>query len=164
MADVAGILNPLGGVVGAVMSGLDSLITSDEERLRAAIDMRKLDLDEQRIDLEGYRVDADLLKGQQAINQVEAQHASIFVAGGRPAAMWVCVAGLAYQFLAHPMLLWSWALIQSLGWIPQGYAPPPPIDTVSLMTLLSGMLGLGAYRTYERKIGKSRDTIKEIIK
>lgn len=164
MADVAGILNPLGGVVGAVAQGLDALFTSDEERLRAQIDMRKLDLEERRIDLDGYRVDADLLKGQQEINREEAKHASVFVAGWRPALGWMCVLGLAYQYAAHPLLTWLWAALQAPGWIPAGLASPPALDLSELMTLLLGMLGLSVNRSWDKHKGKARDTIKEIVK
>lgn len=164
MADVAAILNPLPNVVGAIAQGLDGLFTSDEERLRAAIDMRKLDLDDKRIDLDGYRVDADLLKGQQEINKAEALHASVFVAGWRPALGWMCVAGLAYQYALHPLLTWAWAAMQAPGWIPSGLASPPALDLSELMTLLLGMLGLSVNRSWDKHKGKARDTIKEIVK
>lgn len=164
MADVVGILNPLGGVVSAIAQGIDSLVTSDEERLRAAIDMRKLDLDERRIDLDGYRVDADLLKGQQEINKAEAQHASVFVAGWRPALGWMCVFGLGYQYALYPLLTWAWAAMQAPGWIPADLASPPALDLSELMTLLLGMLGLSVNRSWDKHKGKARDTLKEIVK
>ena len=39
----------------------------------------------------------------------EAQSGSLFIGGWRPAVGWVCVLGLAYQFLAFPMLAWAGA-------------------------------------------------------
>ena len=75
-------MNPLiGGVVEAVGKVADDLFTSDEERAAAQ-------LESDRIGLEAAKVDADLIKGQQEINKVEAAHASIFVAGWRPALGW----------------------------------------------------------------------------
>lgn len=152
MADVAAILNPLPGVVGAIAQGLDGLFTSDEERLRAQLDMRAQDL-------KALEIDAGLLKGQQDIAKEEAKSASIFVAGARPAAMWVCVLGLGYQFLIHPLLTWGWALLQAPGWVPMAMAPPPMLDLGPLTTILIGMLGLSANRTFERLKGVERNSI-----
>ena len=113
-------MNPLivGGIVESVGKIADSLFTSDDERLKAQIELDK-------IGLEAARIDADLIKGQQEINKVEAAHSSIFVAGWRPAIGWVGVSALAYQFIVYPMLTWAWAWMQSarllmesmvLGW------------------------------------------------
>ena len=65
----------------------------------------------------------------------------------RPAAGWVCVAGLAYQFLFQPLAAWSGGI--------HGWAPPPVLDLGDLYGLLFGMLGLGAYRSFERLKGKA---------
>jgi hypothetical protein len=40
----------------------------------------------------------------------------------------------------------GWALVNWLHWT----SLPPELDVTSLMTLLFGMLGLGAYRTVEK--------------
>ncbi len=147
-------LNPIGGIATAVGGMLDDLFTSDEERLKAAIESRKLDIEEDRID-------AELLKGQQEINKEEAKHSSIFVAGWRPAAGWACVLGIVYQYLAYPLMQWLWAFGQSQGWIPRELQAPPVLDIAALMTLLLGLLGLSTQRTIERIKGKARGKLKE---
>ena len=81
---------------------------------------------------------------QMEVNKVEAQHASIYVAGWRPGAGWVCVAGLGYSFLLQPLLPW---IVASLGGSVEAL---PTIDTETLMVLLLGMLGLGGLRTAEK--------------
>jgi hypothetical protein len=88
--------------------------------------------------LEGKARDA-----QTAINLAEASNPNLFVSGWRPAAGWVCVLGLLYATFLRPMLSW-------LASIWHFSNVPPVIDTVVLMQLLFGMLGLGAYRTYEK--------------
>ena len=40
----------------------------------------------------------DLQKAQSEVNLAQAKHASIFVAGARPAIMWICALGLAWSF------------------------------------------------------------------
>lgn len=66
----------LGGIVSTVAGLIDSLHTSDKERLEAEIELQKLGL-------EAAKLEAELIKGQQEINRTEAQHASLFVAGSR---------------------------------------------------------------------------------
>ncbi len=85
--------------------------------------------------------------GQMEINKAEAQ-TDMFRGGWRPATGWACVFGLIYQFLLQPVLPW---LVTVLG----GSVPAlPPIDNETLMVLLTGMLGLGGLRSWERIKGK----------
>ncbi len=147
-------LNPIGGIIEAVGKVADDLITSDQERLQA-------DLAGMAIGLDAAKVDAGLIQGQQKINEMEAQHASIFVAGGRPALIWVGATSLAYQFIVHPLLTWGWAWLQALNWVPLTVSPPPMIGTESLMVLLSAVLGISTQRTFEKVRGVSRANLRE---
>ena len=95
-------------------------------------------------------LDADLkiALGQMEINKAEAT-TDAFRGGWRPAAGWVCVFGLFYTFLLKPLLPWVVALT--------GADVPalPPIDTMEMIALLGGMLGLGGFRTFERIKGRA---------
>ena len=144
-------MNPLlaGGLIEAVGKIADDLFTSDRERLDAQIELQKLGIEAQKID-------AGLAQGQITVNKVEAEHKSLFVSGWRPAVGWTSVAGLAYNFLAHPFLLWAWALLQARGWVPTDLGAPPPVDVEALLVLLGGILGLGVYRTAEKVKGVAR--------
>ena len=146
-------LNPIGGIIEAVGKVADDLITSDDERLKA-------DLAAMAIGLDAAKVDADLIKGQQEINKEEAKHASIFVAGWRPAVGWVGVVALAYQFIVYPVLTWGWVFSQGQGWIPKDLLPPPVLDINTLLVLLTGILGISTTRTFEKVRGVGRDTLK----
>jgi hypothetical protein len=140
-------MNPLiGGIVEAVGKVADDLFTSDEERM-------KMQLESDKLGLEAARIDADLIKGQQEINKVEATHSSRFVAGWRPAIGWVGVVALAYQFVLYPLLLWAWAYLQAQGWIAKDYPAPPLLDVDALMVLLTGILGIASARTFEKVKG-----------
>lgn len=137
-------MNPLiGGIVEAVGKVADDLFTSDEERAAAQ-------LESDRIGLEAAKVDADLIKGQQEINKVEAAHASIFVAGWRPALGWTGVVAIGYQYVLYPVLLWAWALGQAQKYIGADFKPPPLLDVEALMVLLTGILGIAGARTFEK--------------
>ncbi|MFI3271843.1 MAG: 3TM-type holin [Pseudomonadota bacterium] len=87
--------------------------------------------------------------GQQAINQVEAAHSSIFVAGWRPFIGWVCDVGLAYEFLLRPLFTWLSPLFSL-----QLSAPPSVSDV--LLELVFALLDMGALRSFEKYKGVSR--------
>jgi len=82
----------------------------------------------------------ELISLQTKINEIEAQHRTVFVAGWRPATGWVSCIALAYNFVIRDLLIW---LID-----PE--IVPPALQMEHLMTVLLGMLGLGGLRTYEK--------------
>ena len=89
--------------------------------------------------------DGDLaaISGQMEINKVEAGSSSVFVAGWRPFAGWVCGIGLAYVSIIEPIA----RLIATLV----GYTGDfPSIDTTLTMQVLLGMLGMGGLRTLDK--------------
>ncbi len=137
----------LKAALGPILDGVLRLIPDKGERARA------------KEMFEGQMLTAmtSLVQGQLEINKMEAQHSSIFVAGWRPAIGWVCGVALAWNFVVQPLLLWG-------AWIFPEIAPDissaPKLDTDELMTVLLGMLGLGGLRTYEKRLGVSRETIK----
>ena len=92
----------------------------------------------------------ELAKGQLEVNKVEAASKSMFVAGWRPAVGWVCVLGMASNFIIIPMANVGLAIAESSITIPL-------IDTSTKMPVLMGMLGLGAMRTVEKVQGVTRD-------
>jgi hypothetical protein len=132
-------LNPVATIVGAVGGIIDSVYTSDKERMDAQIELAK--------------IDASLLTAQMDVNKAEASHASIWVAGARPAILWIGAAAMAWTFVLHPMLVWCWALMQAKGWIPQGMPNPPTLQSDELWVIISGILGIGGYRTFEKVKG-----------
>jgi hypothetical protein len=102
----------------------------------------------QRGELAVLDADLKLALGQIEVNKAEAT-TDMFRGGWRPAVGWICVAGLAYQFILQPVLPWVVALFGA-------QVPPlPAIDNESLMVLLTGMLGIGGLRTFERVKGKA---------
>lgn len=80
------------------------------------------------------------IAGQLEINKIEAANPNLFVSGWRPFIGWICGTGLAYQFLVYPILIAFIPKVQQL-------------DMGTLLTLLTGLLGLGAMRTVEKMNG-----------
>jgi hypothetical protein len=125
---------------------LDKVIPDPAERNRAKLALLELN---QRGQLANLDADVKLALGQMEVNKVEASSGSMFRGGWRPAVGWTCVLGLLYTYLLRPVLPW---IVAVFG----GEVPPlPPIDTMELIVLLGGMLGLSGMRTAERLQGKA---------
>ena len=85
---------------------------------------------------------------QSSVNAEEAKSSSVFVSGWRPAVGWVCATAFAVQYIVSPIGQWA----GNLAGHPVAF---PVLNSDSLMTLLFGLLGLGAYRTVEKVRGVS---------
>lgn len=126
----------IGGIVKGLTEVFDDLHDSKDEKAQRA-----------------YQKMMPLLLQLQT-NKQEARHGSWLVAGWRPAAGWVCVTGLFYQYVLYPLLIWIWAFAGIEG------APPPSLNMQVMMTLLFGMLGIGAQRSYDKLKGTDTRIIK----
>jgi len=123
----------IGGVIEAVGKVAGDLVTTDKERMAA--------------DLEAYKAETDRMQGQIETNKIEAASSSLFVSGARPAVMWICAFALAYASVIEPI-----ARFVARVWF--GYSGDfPVIDTDLTMQVLIGVLGLGAYRSFEKAKG-----------
>ena len=132
-------------LIPAVAQVLDKIIPDPQAAADAKL--RALEL-AQKGDLAALDAELRLALGQIEVNKAEAT-TDMFRGGWRPAVGWVCVVGLAYQFILQPVLPWVVALFGA-------QVPPlPAIDNESLMVLLTGLLGLGGLRTFERVKGKA---------
>ena len=136
----------IGSIIDGVGKIAGDLITTDKEKMQLELEGRKLDLEQARIDQA-----TDL--AQVEVNKIEAGSSNLFVSGWRPAVGWVGVLGLSYQFLGYPLMQWVWAFGQGVDLIPKGLAPPPDLQTDQLMVLLSGLLGFGGMRSFEKSRG-----------
>lgn len=123
---IPSVLSLLSGVI-------DKIFPNAEDANKAKTELLKL---EQEISLK-----------QLEINKQEASNPSIFVAGARPAILWVCATIFAYTYLIQPLVIFIWALT--------GHPVPalPKLDNSEVMSVLLGMLGLGGLRTFEKLKG-----------
>ena len=90
---------------------------------------------------------------QAQANIEQSKHPSIFVAGARPAIMWICALGLMTNFFLMPIAEWAVAI-----WFPG--TPLPRLETGELMTLTLSLLGLGGMRSFEKTKGVARENMK----
>lgn len=127
--------------------------------VKQAEEVRKLQELKQSGDVAQLNAHVQLLTGQMQINAKEAEHQSVFVAGWRPFIGWVGGLALAYQFIFYPLLLWVWAIATLQFDIPAGFEPPALPVADDLYTIILGMLGIGAMRSYDKKNGTATQSI-----
>jgi hypothetical protein len=92
----------------------------------------------------------DQIMAQVEVNKQEAAHKSLFVAGWRPFIGWTCGVAMAFNYVGVP-------LVETVSVL---YGTPlviNPLDLATMMPVLLGMLGLGGMRTYEKRVGVSRE-------
>lgn len=145
----------ISSIISGVGSIIDSVHTSDKEKMELAIAAQK--------------VQNELHMGQINTNIEEAKHKSIFVAGWRPAAGWVCAIALGLGYIPKFLVLtgiWTYQCILIMNsWSGTGPVPVLPIfpdlGLTDLIGLLGALLGLAGMRTYERKSGVATESLKQ---
>jgi hypothetical protein len=127
-------------LINPVTKLLDKFIPDADEKARLAHEIATL----------AERQAHELAKAQIEVNRTEASSSSMFVAGWRPAVGWVCTVGLGFNFIVVPLGNFVLTVNGSPIII-------PALDVSEMMPVLMGMLGLGAYRTFEKTKGVARD-------
>jgi|TARA_R110000765_G_scaffold206543_1_gene311543 hypothetical protein len=102
-------------------------------------------------ELTKHLTEIDLTQAQTNLEQ--AKHPSIFIAGARPAIMWICAFGLGWQFVFQPVAVWIFSVMGSDLVLPM-------IETEGLMPLTLSLLGLGSMRSFEKFKGIQRNNMK----
>tara|TARA_B110000093_G_scaffold119195_1_gene127664 strand:- start:140 stop:523 length:384 start_codon:yes stop_codon:yes gene_type:complete len=123
----------LNSLIKPITSILDKVIEDKDTKNNIAFELATM----------AERHAQELSKGQLEVNKVEAAHKSLFVSGWRPAIGWICGLALLYSTILAP-ILGIWFTV-------------PPVDSSLLTSVLMGMLGLGAMRSYEKKNNVARD-------
>ena len=128
----------LGGKDGAlkqVASVIDSLHTSEEEKLDKKILMQ--------------RIQQKLAEKQLDVNVKEAGHRSIFVSGWRPFIGWCGGFALAFEFILSPAVEW-YSKFAGLN------LTAPEIQTGPLLAIVTSMLGVAGLRSFEKSKGLTK--------
>lgn len=138
-------MNVLELLIGPVGKILDRVLPDPQAKAAAQLELIKLQQAGEFRELDN-QLQRDL--GQIEVNKAEAASGNAFGSSWRPSCGYVACAGLAYQFLAQPLLAWVSGI--------QGWPVPPNLDMFDLITLLGGMLGLGGLRTREKLSGVAK--------
>ncbi len=133
-------MNILNSLIGPVTGLLDKVIQDKDQKAMLAHQIATM----------AERHGQELAQAQLEVNKTEAAHKNLFVAGWRPAVGWVCVLGMAGNFIIIPMANFGLALGGSGIEVPM-------IETAEMLPVLMGMLGLGTLRTVEKTKKVQRD-------
>jgi hypothetical protein len=85
---------------------------------------------------------------QLEINAKEAAHPSVWVSGWRPFFGWAGGVGFVYATIIQPLLAWVAAI--------KGWPAPPALNLDLLWVVITGMLGIGGLRTFEKAKGVTK--------
>ena len=102
-------------------------------------------------ELQKELIGLDMANAQANIESAKSSH--LFVAGARPAIMWICALGLLTNFFLMPIAEWITTI-----WLPDVILPE--LKTDELMTLTLSLLGLGGMRSWEKSKGVARENLK----
>jgi len=135
--------------LGEVVNGAASLINAIGNQIRGKVPVDVMKLAELEVKMaEIQNVVPTLLsevdKAQSVVNAEDAKSKSFWQSGWRPAAAWVCVTALFYEYLALPFIAFGIGLFRDV------LPPMPKLDMGELLTLLFGLLGLGTLRTVDK--------------
>lgn len=128
-------MNPLAIVeIGAKL--LDKIIPDKDARDRAQAELLKAAQDQ----------DFQLTLAQIKVNEEDAKSGSVFRGGWRPYVGWTCAFAFSLHFVVFPLL--NFVIV---------YFGHPEVKIAfqmdTLLTVLFGLLGLGAFRTFEKVKG-----------
>jgi len=129
----------LGDIISAVKDLASEVIVDKDKKNEVLVKLKELE------DQADARFHEELM-GQIEVNKIEAAHPNIFVAGWRPAIGWISAVGLGWQFVVAPFVETA---ARFFGWL----GKMPVIDAELLLTLVLGMLGLGAQRSFDKAKG-----------
>lgn len=120
-----------------IASVLDKIIPDPEARNKA------------KAEIELALATSDLQKElkQLDINVESAKSSSVFVAGARPAILWVCTSIFAYHYLCYPLL----TTILHLHGVNTNELPLFNLEAI--WPVLGGLLGLSGLRSFDKYNG-----------
>jgi len=124
--------NLVGTLVGPVTGLLDKFIEDKDQKAALAHEISTM----------AERHAQEIALAQIEVNKTEAA-AGWFRGGWRPAVGWICAAGFGVNFLISPLAAGFGITI-------------PQADVGVMMPVLTGMLGLGTLRTFEKYKGASK--------
>lgn len=133
-------MNPLllGSILDVGKMLLDRFVPDPEKKREAEMELVRM------------AADGELKQviAQLEINAREATHPSVFVAGWRPFFGWAGGFGFLYATIAQPLLAWGAAV--------KGWPAPPSLNLDLLWVVITGMLGIGGLRTFEKAKGVTK--------
>ena len=148
-------MNPLfiGPILEIGKSLIDRFFPDPEKKAAAQLELLKM---HQTGELAELAAATDLAKLQIQTNIEEAKSSNIFVSGWRPFVGWTCGISFAYSYFAFPFLQFLAYTFGTETMVEQ-LTQLPKLELSDMMPVLFGMLGLGAMRSYDKKVGNGSE-------
>ena len=127
-------LDPFSAGFDLVKTALDKFFPDADTELKGKLEQATLEITQQ------YQIQIEQIK----TNQLEAQSEHWFAANWRPALGWIGAIALGYSAVLEPIM----RFVAKVGFDYVGDFPV--IDTSITMQILTGMLGLGVMRSYDK--------------
>jgi hypothetical protein len=122
--------------LGSIMTGAGTLAKDIRTAITGDISAeKKAELEAKALELESQAMTA-----QAEILKAEAASPNMFIAGARPAILWIGALVILYSYVIAPVLV-------TFG------VPSPNIQLGDLWPVITGILGLGTMRSYEKAQG-----------
>jgi hypothetical protein len=135
---VSAITDLIAGIVGGLGKtaiDLRTAITGKDPAQDAKLAQLALELETQKAVAE-----AAITSGQLEVNKVEAASPKMFIAGARPAILWIGALVILYNYVLSPLLRAAGVAL-------------PELALSDLWPVITGILGLGTMRTVEKLQG-----------
>jgi hypothetical protein len=133
-------MDPLSAVLTIGSKVIDRLWPDPTQRDAAKLELLKM---QQNGELVQLRVVVSLSLAQIEVNKEEAKSSDPFTSRARPFIMWICGVAIAYSFVLRPFVH---QFAQYFG----VETPMLELQTDQLWVLMTGLLGLGGARTFEK--------------
>jgi hypothetical protein len=147
--------------VGGVFTSLREAITG--EKIKDPVEMAKADLMLKQLENAAKT-------GQLKVNEVEAAHPSIFVAGWRPAIGWVSAVSLALMYIPKALVMtYVWAkqcaAVLAAAELANDFTDIvipafPDLGAMDIIGLVGSMLGIATLRSFDKHKGSDTKVIK----
>lgn len=139
------MLGLLGSILPTVNNIVNKVVPDKNAAAAAQIELARL----------AAQGDLDNMAGQLQANVEAAKSPHLFVAGARPAMIWLCGVILAFNFLVQPLVLWT-----AFFFNVEGLDTFPRLDDDMIVHIVLGLLGLGGMRSFEKARGTAREGLK----
>jgi len=127
------------GAAGGLLGGIGTLAKDIRQAITGDLPAEKQAEIQQKI----MEIELAASRAQTKINELEAGNANLFVSGWRPFIGWMGGFALGYAAILEPLMSWVARFY--------GYAGNfPVLDTTITMQVLFGILGLGAFRSFDK--------------
>lgn len=150
-----GAIKEAGGAIKDIFSGIGTMAIKIRTAITGKVDPETAAMIERQV----AELEAAAQMAQVEVNKIEAASQSVFVAGWRPFIGWVCGGSMAAYYIPQALVaafIWVFQVVWLFYHTTEPAAikiPAYPLlfDMNEILGLLGALLGLGWYRSYDKK-------------